>query len=78
MDRVNSLKSAVRTRPREPLPSTLILLVTTVVSLEVVGGLSFRFVPGVSFCIVSGVFLLAGIDRLDTLSLTAIVKCEEM
>jgi hypothetical protein len=47
----------VRTRPREPLPSTLILLVTMVVSLEVVDGFSFRLVSGVcfvSFCLVPG------------------------
>jgi hypothetical protein len=42
MERVNSSKLAVRIRPREPLPSILICLVTTVVSAEAVGGFSFR------------------------------------
>lgn len=60
IDRVKSSKSAARTRPREPLPSTLILLVTTVVSLEVVVGFSFRLVSGVCFVMVGSFCLVPG------------------
>ena len=55
MDHVNSSKSAVQMQPWEPLPSTLIFLVTTVVSVEVVARVSFHFLSGVSFWIISGV-----------------------